>query len=203
MAAVQRNLAALFMYVGIFAALGLVAYGLDYLVVGTPARDQKLPLAVQVYGLVKQFALVILQAIIQAVIFARMGKEIDKPLWRNDNDWTALRRFFNIWFTLGLIEMAVFQFVAAASTAESGAAALFLLLFLFISLIKIPVGACIMFAGAREWRRVGKDLAPLGALLPKTLLLVLISFFVFMLVLYAQLRQQEPFAYNSMPGRQT
>lgn len=175
MAAVQRNLGVTLVYAGIFGGLGLLFYGVDHLVIGTPNPEHHPPLAVQGYVLAKVLAITAIQAIVQAIVFARMGKEIDKPLWRNDDDWTAVRRFFNVWFTLGLVEVAMFQFVSTAHGAGSGSAALFFVLFVFVMLVKIQVGACIMFSGALDWGGLGKDLAPLWTFLPRMFLLILLN----------------------------
>lgn len=183
MAAVQRNLGVTFCYMAIYAALSAIVLGLDHLVIGIPDADQPLSAAVKTYELVKQLGVVVIQAVVQSVVFARMGREMDRPLWRNPDDWTAVKRFFNLWLTLGLVETVWIQLATLTAEAESGGAGLLFMVYLLTAFIKIPIGACVMFYGAFVLKEFGRAIAPLGVLFPKLMLLMLVNFCVLGLVL--------------------
>lgn len=183
MAAVQRNLGVTFTYMTVFAVIGLLVMGLDYLVIGPALPDQPTTVGVKAYELVKQLVLVVIQAIVQSIAFARIGKEMDRPLWRNPDDWTATKRFFNLWLTLGLVETVWVQLATLAADSGSGGASLFFWMYLLTAFVKIPIGACVMFSGAFVLKDFMKALAPLGVLFPKFMLLMLVNFCVLALVL--------------------
>lgn len=139
-----------------------------------------------------------------SVAFARMGRQIDRPLWKQHGDGEAVRRFFLIWFILGLAYLAADRLVILLYHATGDAEAVLglqTILFVLVGLM-IPVGACIMFNGKLEWRRLGEDLTPLGRQIPATSLLVLFGFFAgsFILTSQAMLLRPEVRIYLSVPG---
>ena len=96
-----------------------------------------------------------------AVLFARLGREIDKPLWKCPSDVFALERFFTPWLAAFCIEalLAIAYFEALRSNYE-GAALMGILLMLATS-FRTPVVATIMYARHWRWTEASEIMAPL------------------------------------------
>lgn len=197
MGSVQRNLPAALVYVAAITLLhltlfaGLLAVGGDVVSEGVP------PFPVQVYDLVGGLVTAAAIAALQTVVFARMGREIDRPLWRSPDAADALRRFFQLWLILNLVTVALDQLLQLAYRQNAEAALVFLVfLYGLVVLLSIPVGACIMFSGAFEWKELGTSLAPLVQQAPRTLVLIMLNLFqillLFELVRLRSIRAEEP-----------
>lgn len=117
----------------------------------------------------------------QAVAFSRMGREIDRPLWKIPGDIEPLKRFFPLWFALNLAVLAWAKMtVSVAHGVEmEGAVIALYLTYALIGNATLLVGACVMFVGRVEWSRIGADLVPLLRQLPATLGLCLFGFLGF------------------------
>lgn len=94
-------------------------------------------------------------AALQSVIFAQFARMLDRPLWKIEAGWDALRRFFPLWFLLNLLILVSF------SSAVRPALAGLLCVFFLFRVAAIPMGACVMFGGGLDWNRLGELLAPL------------------------------------------
>jgi hypothetical protein len=197
MASVQRNLPAALVYAAVSTLLNLVLF-LGLIAVGGDADAQDAQrFSVQVYDLVGNLVMAAALAALQTVVFARLGREIDRPLWRSPNAADAMRRFFQLWLILNLIAVAIGQLLQLAGRQEAEAAIVLLVFFyMLVLLFTVPVGACIMFSGAFEWREIGSSLAPLVHQAPRTLILLLLNLFqvalLFELVKLRAIRADEP-----------
>jgi len=105
-----------------------------------------------------------LGALAATLAFSRMGRELDKPLWKVEGDGEALRRFFLPWFMLWLATITINRWLisAAAQSEDPGLAILVLLVYFGLAMLVVPVGACIMFTREFSWHLLGESLAPLG-----------------------------------------
>lgn len=192
MAAVQRHLPALGIYTGgvmLAYALGLAV---DLLLTGgEPVNPGAISGAERVYGLIVELAQAPILAAASAVAFARIGKDLDRPLWRSPDDRDALARFFQLWLVLILLGTMLGTLYDFADAMEAlPLAVLSQLFYLLLFLVTVPVGACIMFNGPFQWRELGRALAPLGRNLPRTFVLIAINLFQLWLVFrVAALRQ--------------
>lgn len=132
------------------------------------------------FNLAKQFAMAAIVAAVQAIVFARLGKAIDRPLWKCASDQEALQRFFVLWFVVNLIGITTQQFLANAQpTGDQGLMALSTLLYLAAYLLLTPLATCIMYFGRLDWARIPEALAPFGRqlkLAASALLLQLLAF---------------------------
>ena len=98
----------------------------------------------------------------QAVIFARLGKQIDRPLWRSANDLDALRRFFMLWFILNLLFVCTHAILSYAVRASNDELVWFLLFVLMLlTMVLLPAGACVMYYGRLVWQELDRALQPL------------------------------------------
>jgi hypothetical protein len=118
-------------------------------------------------------------ALVTAVCFARMGANIDRPLWKCKNDAEALRRFFMPWFILNLFSLTLLDAQNSLSQGENGGIQLLIFFLLFVT--TLPVGACVMYGGGLDWNILIELLRPFWRLFPLTLqamLLLALEFFL-------------------------
>lgn len=110
--------------------------------------------------------------------FSRIGRAIDRPLWKIATDREALRRFFVLWLLIDLALVTTSRLLQrAVEGASSSEPALFLFLLLVaMSLLAVPVGACVMFSGRFQWRDVPANLAPLVHRLSLTFSVMAVNF---------------------------
>lgn len=130
------------------------------------------------YHLSRQLVVAGAIGLLQAVVFARLGKEIDRPLWKCGSDREALRRFFVVWFLLNLLQVTLRQLIISARRADfQDAEALFSLVFSLTWVLYLPIGVCIMYWGRLDWRHLGEALAPIVEQFRLTLLVFLLMLF--------------------------
>ena len=91
----QHNLSALFLYLAIVVGADTLKLLVDVVWI-EPAREQLGKGLVQAYGFGSLLLLSVCFALGQSVAFARMGREMDRPLWKVSGDREAIRRYVNI-----------------------------------------------------------------------------------------------------------
>ena len=189
---VQRNLSALAVYLVITVGSSTLATVVNNLV--TPPGSPPAHGSALIYELALNAFLVLTAAAAQAIVFARMGKEMDRPLWKIGGDREALRRYFPLWAVLNAVIM-IFNLLAFEVPAYFEEERLgfipFWMLIVAVSAY-IPLGTAIMFHRGFEWRKLGEGLTPLRRQLGKTLLVMLAGaiLFFFYLSLLAQTDSQ-------------
>jgi hypothetical protein len=150
------------LYVGVHVAAILALRTFEHLM-GSSLPDDAVPSWYPMYNLAKQFGLSALIALLQALIFSRMGRAIDRPLWKCAGHADAARRFFMPWFLLNLIGTVLQQLQINAQGLDDAGAALFTeFLFMVFYVGAVPIGAAVMYFGGLEWARLGDALAPIG-----------------------------------------
>jgi len=98
----------------------------------------------------------------QAIAFARLGKDIDRPLWKCSGDYEALARYFTPWFILNLFLTLLWTLRHVAAVHESiGGVQLLEFLSIVLCVLCVPTGACIVYGGGLHWERLGQLLAPM------------------------------------------
>jgi hypothetical protein len=119
----------------------------------------------------------VFSSVIQAVIFARMGRNIDYPLWKCGGIRDALQRFFLPWFIINIIGTILIRFQIQAYMAKSDDLVLLFELFLFLLfLFQTPIATCVMFWGRLDWMNLGETLAPIARLFSLTLPVLFMGF---------------------------
>jgi len=159
----KRNPVPVYVYVLSMMVAGGLFSAIDQ-GVSTLFDADKPPAWVGLYGAAMQVAFAALAATFQAGVFAFLGRELDKPLWKCEDTREAVRRFFMPWFTINLIAYAILMGEVRAAEAESEG--LFLLSelgLMVVYMLAIPVGACVMFYGRFRWSEVPAALTPLAA----------------------------------------
>jgi hypothetical protein len=182
--AVQRNIAALALYIAVIACSSAFSWILyDHL--GLPDKTSYPKVAYLIITLCVDAVLGVAAAFAQAVVFSRFAKDIDRPLWRMDGDMEAIRRYFPLWFALNVVVLVLktfaFSLPAIFESENSGAFARWLLLAAVVTYI--PLGAAMMFHKGSSWREFAETLAPYRRQFPKVLMLCCINGVLFMMML--------------------
>lgn len=116
-------------------------------------------------------------AALQAIAFARIGSEMDRPLWKHGGAADAMRNFFSLWLIIALIFFAISQLQWSFYQQGLQDAVIALELpRLFWLCISVPVGVCIMYGGALKWEEVPERLSPLLHLFPRAMIAFLLGF---------------------------
>lgn len=181
--AVQRNLSALALYIALTVGCSTLKLLCDTLYRETlQGISEK---SVRIYDLGAGLAVAACFALAQTVAFARMGKEIDRPLWKISGAREALARFFPLWLVLNLLNLAVLRLWVRALEADptSGLASALLLMLSLATMFQVPVGACLMFARCGHWSELPESLAPLARQFPKVLIFLFLNFVQLVLAL--------------------
>jgi hypothetical protein len=122
-------------------------------------------------------AIACLVGVFQAIAYARLGRDIDKPLWKCRDDRDAVVRFALIWVMFNLLNFALFQFQSTLYTrgfvSASGIIGVIALLW---NLLYVPAGVCLMHHGGLKNANLGEALMPMLHFLPRTLLLMGLGF---------------------------
>lgn len=110
-------------------------------------------------------------AALQAIMFAQLGADIDRPLWKCSGPREAILRFTKIWliinltyFALGRVSELFYQNGMLSATASVAVISLFWTLFY------IPVGICLMHNGGARKIELPDALMPMLHFLPQSLL---------------------------------
>lgn len=192
--AVQRNLYALALYVAVTVGFSIAGQVVNYLM-GGPPENPYASGAWTAYLLGLDVVFLVAIGLAQAVVFSRLGKDIDRPLWKIEGDVEAVKRYFVLWVALNTGATALDK-AALWSHTVLGNDALTATLTLFhavVIVVHIPIGAAIMFLGPFEWRKLPECLRPLWRQFPQTLVVVLFNgvWFGFFVFLLAQTQSQQ------------
>jgi hypothetical protein len=119
-------------------------------------------------------------SLLQAIVFSRMGAQIDRPLWKYNALKDVLKRFLVPWLILNLVVSVLGQFLNSSAEANNVAAqstCLFILMLLHI--VAIPVVAAVMYHGSLNWNELSTILRPISRLFQMSLLVFFIGFLQF------------------------
>ncbi|MCP4638897.1 MAG: hypothetical protein GY851_00615 [bacterium] len=173
--AVQRNLPALFLYLAVGVAV--TCFGVGWRALTEWDAFHAHPAAEKWASFGVDLALTGWLAAIQCLVFTRLGRSIDNPLWNVRDDRVALDRFFWLWFVFGIASVAALYLAdfMAESRDSVGGATVFFMIYVGVLVLSVPVGAAIMFQGVTDNIRLGEALAPLGRQFPATMIVCLIT----------------------------
>ena len=123
-------------------------------------------------------------AALQAIAFAAIGREIDQPLWKCAGWQDALKRFFSYWFIVNLIYVTSSKLVLSVPDAIADDFGVLMFFFRFmLTLVAIPLGACIMHGGGLHWKEIPGLLMPFFRLFDKAILAVSLGFLQYVILL--------------------
>ncbi len=161
-AALRQNSRTVLLFVAVGAVLGALD-SVIHLFVLKPATD--VPERMLGLGLIGwQIVYVALTSAANAVFFARIGRETDKPMWRVADDREAMTLFFRLWFLLGLLLLVYVHGLGALLPAQADLATAIVFLasaFTFATLLNV-FGACVMFYGKLGRQEVRETFATIG-----------------------------------------
>lgn len=149
-------------------------------------------------NLAADIALACLISVLQACSYARLGSDIDKPLWKCKSDQEAIARYAVIWVMLNLLYFALLQIKDTLGIrgfeSYSGVMDLFALIW---NLLYVQIGVCLMHHGGLKDLKWSEALMPMFHFLPRTLLVAGLGFL--QLVLFQSLVLGIPEAMREVP----
>lgn len=155
-----------------------------------PARPTWLVL----FTIVWEVGFAVAVSIVYAVVFAMLGRALDRPFWKCEVPGEAVRRFFVPWFILTLASLALRDLQMSLGSLDAMLMLEFVLLLL--GLFTVPIGACVMHRGALVWEELGDVLGVIPRQLRMFLPIVLIGLLQYILQTAAgEVFPQEPGAY--------
>ena len=180
--AIQRNLGPLIFYICVGAGMGFIRI-LTNKWFESLDKETISPLLASGYPIASDILIAAGYAFALCIVFARMGREIDKPFWKLESDWEVLQRFYNLWFILILMSILALRVSdqLAADSPEEGQLVFFL--WLFGNSFLIQTGGAIMFYGHCRKEEIALAASTLLRQFPLILLAALVSLFFNMLVL--------------------
>lgn len=122
-------------------------------------------------------------AALQSTVFAMLGAQLDRPLWKYNGHADALKRFFTIWFVVNLIYLAIrrLQGYMSAQGLDHGVIALEIPRLFWIC-CAVPVAVCIMYGGKPVMNEIPDRLSPLFRFFPRILVPFGLGFLQYMLL---------------------
>lgn len=173
----RKNPLPVLLYILITLLVSL-AYRLSELPIEANFPKDSPPAWIPLFILARDVLLTAFLSALQATVFAVLGKEIDRPLWKCAGWRDALRRFFITWFILNLLAIMIIRLQIRAHTAGVPDVVLSLEFFLLlVYLLGLPVGACVMYWGRLNWSELPEALTPIIRVMPLTLLVLLLGGF--------------------------
>lgn len=167
---IKRNQRDVWIYLGLMSLFLLLLGGAG---VALGIRPDEKPAWLPAYSFCTDLLQAAAFSAIMAIIFARLGEDIDRPLWRCPSDAEALQRFFLPWIILHLSSFTLMNLAVRADEANRDeiAGSLFMVWMCF-SVIILPLGTCVMFHGRLRWSELGVALRPLVARFDLSLIVV-------------------------------
>lgn len=179
--------------VGVVVAVSIYRFGYDLLDARVPEEVTPKPGWYVLSTLALEIALAAAVAAMQAVAFAIIGAEIDRPMWKYQGPRDAVERFFSTWFIVSLIHFAIIRMqVSFYDQGLIAAVAAMDLPRIFWQCISLPFAACIMYGGRLVWREIPERLAPLSHFLGRAMITFLLGFLSLVLadVIFASMSEE-------------
>jgi hypothetical protein len=172
--ALKRNLSLVLVF---FAAAIFLSVAHKILILALGLDGEGLAPALGLLRIAVSVTVIAAYSLLLAVLFARLARAMDRPIWKCSGDREALRLYFEPWFILSLIHFALLSLAGTAHGAgQPDLAATIILLTCLYALLIIPAGACIMYAHGLNWQNLGDILAPIGRQFGQVLIVILIGF---------------------------
>ncbi len=174
--ALQRNYGPLLFYIAVVFAVYSATLSLHTLVIAPRAEELGENIR-SLYSLGIDIAAVALIALAQTIAFSRIGREIDKPMWRVADDFDAVRLFYKLWLLLGLVDLSVLRFrdILLARADEESLQLILLMMWPTVVALLLPLGSAVMFYGRVGRQEVGEAVSTMMHQFPYTLLIVIVG----------------------------
>lgn len=197
--ALLRNWRSVLLYIVLCAlVVGLYRAAINHMDQIVPAAMQPKPPWYVAANLAADILLACVVSLFQACVYARLGSDIDKPLWKCRDDREAIVRFAKIWVMFNLLNFALMQLQNTMAGRDMLAASVLIgMLALVWNLFYVPVGVCLMHRGGLKDLDLGEALIPMLHFLPRTLLVAGLGFL--QLVLFELLVLSVPVPMQKLP----
>ncbi len=161
--ALRQNSGSVLLYVAFGVGLAVLDSTVDLFILAPSAKDapdQYLSLVL----IVTSIALVALSAIASTIFFSRIGREMDKPMWRVADDRDAMRLFYRLWFLLGLLTLVYVRLIEQLlpKNPDIGTLIIFLCSFFIWATLLNVFGAFVMFYGRPGREEISQAFSTLG-----------------------------------------
>lgn len=175
-AAVQRNYTAYFLYLAIHVPVNAAIFYLWVLWL-TPMSEELDSGLVRLVDVGTSVISAVVWALAQCIVFARIGRDMDRPDWKVSSDKESIKRFFAFWLLLDLGIFLIVQLQAAAITSfgSEELAQMMELVKMLYAIMVVPLGAAVMFHGHVGRKEIGKAFSVLFAEFPFTLVAMMIA----------------------------
>lgn len=185
---VLRNPWALALYIGASILVGWLRHGGQYYLEANDWRET-FPVAGMALRFGVDLVSILTSAAVQSIVFAVLGRELSRPLWKVSVPGEALRRFFTLWFILALVIVLSRNVTIQLMADNSPFAGMMITLSIVVVVSYIPFGAALMHHGRAQVQDIGAALAPYGRDLARLLILLAIAFFQFLFFQFLQMEQ--------------
>lgn len=170
-------------YIAVSIVMALLSGGLEAVLLTGPLMD--LPdAAKRLLDVIKLIGVAAAYASLNAIAFALLGADMDRPLWRYHGWQDALRRFFTPWMLLSLSYILLFRMTLWFGI-DHPVSQLLLLLCCLVYTVHLPIGVAIMHQGRLEWRHLGDAVMPLIIQLPRMIIPLLMGLYLFFLTIFS------------------
>ncbi|MDK1020998.1 MAG: hypothetical protein QGD90_05125 [Candidatus Hydrogenedentes bacterium] len=186
--ALQQNYGPLLFYIGVAFAVYSARLSLDTLVIA-PRSEEITENILRLYSIAIDIVAVAVVAMAQTIAFSRMGREIDKPMWRVADDLDAVRLFYKLWLLLGLVNVAAVRFrdILFRGTEEAPVQLILVMMWLLGAVLLIFFGSAVMFYGRVGRQEVTEAVTTMARQLPYVLLIATVGFFFRLFLINLQL----------------
>lgn len=176
--ALQRNYGPLLFYIAVGFAVYSARLSLDALVIA-PRSEEIAENVQRLISIAVDIAAVAVIAMAQTIAFSRMGREIDKPMWRVADDLEAVRLFYKLWLLLGLANIAAVRFldIVVARTDEAPVQFTLAMMWLMGAVMLVPFGSAVMFYGRVGRQEVAEAVSTMMRQFGYTLLIATVGVF--------------------------
>ena len=185
--ALQRNYAPLLFYIGVGFVIYSARLAFSALII-EPRSEDLGENFIRLYSIAVDICSVAIVAMVQTVAFSRIGREIDTPMWRIENDRDAIRLFYTLWLLLGLVNIAAMRFlvIIVAATDEEPVQFALQMIWLAGAVLLVPFGAAVMFYGRVGRQEVGEAVSTMLRQFPHTFLIAIIGIFAALFLMNLQ-----------------
>jgi hypothetical protein len=159
------------------------SFAFEAMIKAVPVDMTPKPLWYVVSSLSLDLLFVVLIAAFQAVSFALIGEEMDRPLWKCAGWQDGLKRFFTLWFIVNLLYITSARLPMSAPESIHLEVYVLMALFRFgLTVLGVPLGACIVYGGGLRWEDVPGMLAPFFRLFPMAFVALSLGFLQWLII---------------------
>jgi MFS family permease len=161
--ALRQNPEPVLLYIAIGVGLALANSALDQFVLG-PVADRTSDRMLSLQLILIAVGTTAVSAFANTICFARIGREMDKPMWRVTSDADAFHLFYRLWLLLGLLALVYLHVMEQLlpERPDTDTIVIFLCSFLVLASVMYVFGSAVMFYGRPGREEVTQALSTMG-----------------------------------------